>query len=144
VNFNNTTLSGGDAGNGVDYEKGPIRNGIFATSSSSRENSGAGYYGAYELSGNLKERTITIGNSIGLSFTGLHGDGLLLSSTGNEGNADVAGWPGADAIGSGLKGGAWDDTSSAKLKISDRSEAAFSTAVSYPGYGGRGVRTYEQ
>jgi hypothetical protein len=145
ANYDNMTLSGGDTGNGVDYEKGPLRNGIFAGSSSSRDSAGAGYYGVYELSGNLKERVVTIGNATGLGFSGAHGNGTLSTVSGSEGNADVSGWPGSDAVGSGLRGVAWDDQSSgAKLRISDRSEAAFSSTAAYPSYGGRGARTYEQ
>lgn len=154
AHFNDTALSGGDAVNGADYQKGPLRNGIFAGPSPSRGNSGAGYYGAFELSGNLKERVVTIGNSAGLNFLGTNGDGVLSTASGYEGDADAADWPGMDAViergitganGSGSRGGAWDDQSSgSKLRISDRSEAALSSTLALPSYGGRGARTYEQ
>ncbi len=39
--------------------------------------SGAGYYGATDLSGNVWKRSVNIGNSYGRSFTGTHGTGAL-------------------------------------------------------------------
>ena len=54
---------------------GPLRCG-FAVSSS-RSLSGSSYYGVRELSGNLWERPVTIGNADGRNFTGLHGNGAL-------------------------------------------------------------------
>ncbi len=54
-----------------------LRNGIFATATSSRSLSGAGYYGAMELTGNLCELTINCYNSQAVTFDGSHGDGNL-------------------------------------------------------------------
>ena len=61
---------------------GPLRVGIFAANSlnSGRMTAGASYYGIMELSGNLWERPVTIGNATGRGFTGLHGDGALDAS----------------------------------------------------------------
>ncbi len=70
--------------------QGPMRGGCFATGSSTREQAGASFYGILELSGNLWERTVTIGNTTGRSFTGTVGDGSL-SANGNATNND---WPG--------------------------------------------------
>jgi len=114
---------------------GPMRVGAFATSSSTRVTSGATYYGIMEMSGNVWERPVTIGNVAGRSFTGLHGDGLLHAT----GNADVTNWPGTDAEGSGFRGGGCHDDGSG-LPVSGRISAA-STGNSREGvYGGRGVR----
>lgn len=76
---------------------GPLRCGIFATGSTTREQSGATYYGIMEMSGNVSEQLIWVGNSTGRSFTGAHGDGTLDAN----GDANVTGWPGTDGLGTG-------------------------------------------
>jgi hypothetical protein len=68
---------------------GPVRNGIFATSSSNRISSGASFYGVMEMSGNLLEPTVTLGNAAGRAFTSVNGDGALSVN----GNANAANWP---------------------------------------------------
>lgn len=153
THYNNITLSGGDTPTGVDYATGPLRGGIFASSSSTREQAGAGYYGVMDLSGNLSERTITIGNLSGRNFTGTHGDGVLSLDSGYEGNATNADWPGIDATssrgvtgadGSGFRGGSWLDQSSGnRLRVSDRNDAAKISTSAFNYSGGRGVRTYD-
>jgi formylglycine-generating enzyme required for sulfatase activity len=153
AHFNNIVLTGGDSASGAEHTQGPLRNGIFASSSATRQTSGAGYYGVMELSGNVTERVVTIGNVSGRAFTGNHGDGLITTVSGYEGNADVALWPGLDAVvtrgvtgadGSGFRGGAWDDqVSGARLRISDRAEATLTTTANSNATGGRGVRTYD-
>ncbi len=151
ANVGLSTLSGGDANDGVDYQTGALRTGIFATENSTRESSGASYYGAMEISGNVKEYVVTVGNAAGLSFTGVHGDGYLTSTSGYEGNADVNAWPGLDAVaargvtganGSGLRGGSWADNVQA-LRVSDRSQAALTVHTASNDAGGRGARTYD-
>lgn len=154
AHYNNQVLTGGDSGSGADYEQGPIRCGIFATSSSSRENSGAGFYGVMELSGNVRERVVTIGNSEGRSFIGSHGDGVLSTVSGFEGYANQSDWPGMNVIpergvtgsaGSGYRGGAWDDQSSgARLRTSDRVLAAYTSSAATNNSGGRGVRSDDE
>jgi len=153
VHFNDIVLSGGDSVNGVEYAQGPLRNGIFANSSSNRMLAGSGYYGVLELSGNVNEQVVTIGNSAGRLFNGTHGDGNLTTVSGFEGNANQADWPGIDIItsrgvtgsdGSGDRGGSWDDQSSgARLMISDRKDAAKNASSASSNSGGRGVRTYD-
>lgn len=69
---------------------GAYRCGCFADASSSRQNAGAGYYGALELSGNLYERTVRVGIAASRSFTDAPGDGVLSSS----GYANESSWPG--------------------------------------------------
>ena len=152
THYNNMTLSGGDTGSGADYQLGPLRGGIFSTSSSTRESAGAGYYGVMELSGNLRERAVTVGNVTGRNFSATHGDGVLTAASGYEGNATNSDWPGIDgaaergvtgAAGSGFRGGAWDDQSSgARLRISDRADAANTSASALNNAGGRGARTH--
>ncbi len=143
----NSTFAGGDA------QAGAIRAGIFSTSATNRTTSGAGYYGVMELSGNLKERVVTIGNPSALTFDGTQeGDGVLTLTSGFEGNANTAFWPGTDASpangvtgadGSGLRGGSWSDLTNSLLRTSDRSEAALSSTSAASNFGGRGVRTYD-
>jgi len=120
---------------------GPYRCGAYANSSTSRITSGSGYYGVMDLSGNLWERCVTIGNGKGRSFTGTEGDGVL-SASGNATNSD---WPGfngqnpgevTDASGSGFRGGSWND-SQGFLSISNRAKAALNDASRLNTFGGR-------
>jgi len=151
ANYNATTFSGGDAAQGAGYNQGPLRGGIFAVAGSTRVSSGASYYGVMDLAGDLKERTVAVGNSTGLQFSGTHGNGTLTTATGYEGNASVAGWPGMDAspgygvdgaAGSGFRGGSWNDQAN-YLRTSDRTQAALTDATAQSTFGGRGVRTYD-
>ncbi len=151
ANFDNVTFSGGDSANGPEYGQGPLRTGIFAGTDSTRQLSGASYYGILDLSGNLRERVVTIGNSSGRAFQGTNGDGYLTSLTNFEGNANELDWPGLDAVpskgvtgaqGSGFKGGSWSDASTS-LRISDRTDAANASTASSNNAGGRGVRSYD-
>ena len=151
AHYNNTTLSGGDASSGAENQKGALRNGIFAKDNSTRVSAGSSYYGVMDLGGNLKERVVTIGNARGLTFTCNHGNGYLTTTAGFEGNADVANWPGMDAVvehgitgasGSGFRGGSWED-SAERLRVSDRYEAALTLSTATGSFGGRGVRTYD-
>lgn len=93
--LNNESVSNSSsiAGNAVydlNNPGGVVRNGIFATAYSTRVSSGAGYYGAMELAGNLIEYCVTSANAAGRSYTGKHGDGVL----DNSGCANVDYWPG--------------------------------------------------
>jgi len=71
---------------------GPVRCGIFAAGSANhtRVETGAGYYGIMELSGNVREMCVSMLCVAGSSFTGLHGDGVLTST----GDANTDYWPG--------------------------------------------------
>jgi formylglycine-generating enzyme required for sulfatase activity len=74
---------------------GPARCGIFAASSTNhtRVETGAGYYGIMEMSGNLSEMVVGMFHLSGLSFTGLHGDGELTT----DGLANTDYWPGINS-----------------------------------------------
>jgi len=90
-----------------------------------------------DLSGNLTERTVTVGNSDGRAFDGsYHGNGVLDSS----GDADVSTWPGTSASGAGFRGGSWSKAST-YARLSDRTDAAKITSTSANDSGGRGVRS---
>jgi len=132
---NGAACYGNNAHNGGDGGYGPLRCGIFATGSSTRIESGASYYGIMEMSGNLWERSVTVGNSAGRSFTGLHGDGSLDGS----GNADAVDWPGTNAQGAGFRGGGWDYFAGS-LHVSGRYYAASTGSSRYEYVGFRSVR----
>ncbi len=122
---------------------GPARVGIFAANASNtgRVTAGAGYYGNMELSGNLYERTVTVGNATGRGFLGTHGNGELSSN----GNADISDWPGyssgevTGAAGSGGRGGGWGSTSTL-AEVSNRAGAAFTNTNRGVDSGARLVR----
>jgi hypothetical protein len=115
--------------------QGPLRVGSFAYGVATRIAAGAGYYGAMELSGNLFERPVTVGNSTGRSFEGCyHGNGALDSS----GNANASTWPGTGAAGS-VRSGSSYAYNSAYARLSDRSFAT-TDATRNSSNGGRGVR----
>lgn len=117
---------------------GPLRNGIFAasTGNTGRITSGSTYYGILEMSGNLWERVVSLGNATGRTYTGLHGNGALDAT----GYANVSNWPADDAIGGGFRGGNWNQASS-YLCISNRIFGALTGNTREYNYGGRGVRT---
>ena len=110
---------------------GPLRVGIFAgtTGNTGRITAGATYYGIMEMSGNLYERTVTVGSVTGRSFTGTHGNGALNVT----GDADIATWS------AGIRGGSWFMYQS-DLRTSCRAGAAGVFTTRHEGYGGRGVR----
>lgn len=125
---------------------GPMRNGIFATASSNRVTSGASFYGVMEMSGNVHETCITVGNVAGRGFTSINGDGAL---SGN-GNANTSNWPcGATAssvpicsevtasAGTINRGGNFGNTSVTST-VSQRASGVASTSR-IPTHGGRGV-----
>lgn len=116
---------------------GPLRCGIFAASAglNNREETGGSYYGIMELSGNLYERIISVGNPEGRAFTGNHGDGVITPA----GAANVAGWPASDA-GIGYRGGSYPNQFEF-LQVANRNDAANTFPGSNTRIGFRGVRT---
>ncbi len=115
---------------------GPLRTGSFASTATTRVQAGATYYGIMDMSGNVWERTVTIGNGTGRNFTGDHGNGVITSA----GLADVSNWPGSNAIGIGFRGGVWS-FNDFYLLVSNRQHASSIDAVSQYYMSGRGVRT---
>jgi len=122
---------------------GPLRVGIFAANAdnSGRITAGASYYGIMELSGNLWERAVTVGNATGRDFTGLHGNGALSTN----GHANETAWPGltsgevTGATGSGFRGGIWNNVAPF-MRVSDRNIAAITRTNRFFNYGFRAVR----
>lgn len=135
---------------------GPLRNGIFATATSSRTTSGSSFYGVMEMSGNVYEACVTIGNVAGRSYhrggpgsgTGAFGNGTISAN----GNADARYWPGNIAsaatetvvsgevttgFGTIRRGGSWN-SATAVLRTSDRS-AGIVPATRTAEQGGRGI-----
>jgi len=135
---NNSTTAGNASYSTTDGDiNGPLRCGIFANDGSDRQEAGASYYGVMEMSGNLWERPVTVGNLDGRSFTGEHGDGSLNSS----GDADVSNWPApSTASGVGFRGGSWSSVTSG-LRVSDRDLAASTYTARSSTVGFRCVRS---
>lgn len=118
---------------------GPLRVGIFATNNSGRITSGATYYGIMEMTGNVYEQAVTVGNATGRLFAGTHGDGLIDAN----GNHNASSWPATD-VGTGLRGGAWTSSTGSPgfhLPVSSRTVAVTGAASRANNVGGRGVRT---
>ena len=116
---------------------GPVRVGIFSSHAlnTGRISSGAGYYGVMELSGNVMERTVTLGSTAGRTFEGNHGDGELSAmGVGNESS-----WP-VGGTGGGYRGGYWRGDSS-ELQVSDRSSATIVDFLRDSSNGFRGCRS---
>jgi formylglycine-generating enzyme required for sulfatase activity len=138
-----TTSERGKAGSNITYNnttgvQGPTRVGSFGSGGiTSRADAGTSYYGAFDLSGNLWERSVTVGNSTGRNFQGTsHGDGNLDTN----GNANQSSWPPISATGAGFRGGNWGRPAS-NARLSDRDFAAEVSGDRGSGLGGRGVRS---
>lgn len=115
---------------------GPLRVGIHAASAtiSTRERTGASYYGIMDLSGNLYERLVTCGTPGGRAFVPNHGDGTL--TIGGESN--VSNWHGP---GDGSYRGASYINRSDFLRVSDRTDGANPANINNGRIGFRGVRS---
>ena len=105
--------------------EGPVTGELFENSRhegvSQRINDGASYYGVRNLSGNVWERCVTIGHTLGRVFDAKHGDGELDA----DGFCNVANWPGKDGAGAGNRGGVWSSPAPKYLRISLRFAANF-------------------
>lgn len=137
----NENISSGNCNYSLDWNslvQGPIREGIFATGETNREQSGASYYGIMELSGNVWELPVTVGNSTGRSFVGTNGNGSIDAS----GNANVSNWPGANGYGAGFRGTGWSNLDGRGC-ISDRWHAVDYYPGRYIDWGFRCVRNVE-
>lgn len=126
----------------IPFVQGPMRQGVFATNNTDRSKAGASFYGIMELSGNVAERTVTVGTAAGSNFTGVHGNGTI----GIDGNATQINWPGAlngivvGADGIGFRGGDWF-SGGFNINVSDRTDAITVSIIRSFNFGGRGVRT---
>ncbi len=122
------------------------RGGIFATPESDRVAAGASYWGIMELSGNLGERVVTVGNIAGRRFAGTHGAWPAPFAT--IGKGDYLRTPEDWGWGFGTRGGGMRDGEATTLRMSDR-EAINATSPLLPArsrgsnqqVGFRGVRT---
>lgn len=129
---NGTCVYGVGSGSG---SFGPVRVGAFASGTSGRASSGAAFYGAMEMGGNLWERVVNT-SAAGVSFNGTNGDGTIAPN----GDANQATWPSVTtAAGSGFRGGDYINVA-ARVRTSDRNTVTVADATRYPSYGGRGVR----
>ncbi|QNR25015.1 SUMF1/EgtB/PvdO family nonheme iron enzyme [Croceimicrobium hydrocarbonivorans] len=145
LNFATGSTTGNVAYRSTTNGSFPFRVGIFAThpSSNGRVNAGASYWGIMELSGSMWERIVSMGNSTGRAFTGLHGDGVLSTA----GHANVSYWPGlasgevTTAVGAGFRGGAFNAAALSLLCVADRNYAALVNDRRGADYGFRVVRT---
>jgi hypothetical protein len=116
----------------------PLNAGIFAGQGKTREKNGATYYGVMEMSGNLHEPCVTVGNMYGRAFTFRNGNGQLSA----DGFTDENGWPLRDGKGAGFRGGCFT-INSGHMCVSLRIDAAteiYATHRHIP-WGFRGVRT---
>jgi formylglycine-generating enzyme required for sulfatase activity len=117
---------------------GPVRVGIFAASEDgngyTRQNAGASYWGIMELSGNVYERVISVGNNHGRGYDGTLGDGELNSS----GNANASTWYPA-IYDQAYRGGDFYSPIIHSI-VGDRSYGSFINTARSPSGGGRGVR----
>jgi hypothetical protein len=110
-----------------------------------RDQFGASYFRVFDLAGNVWERCITVGDSVGRAFTGTHGDGNL----GSWASATNADWPRGDkeTLGFGYRGGAFYNVdephgnANPYSPIGYRTYAAWGGAYRYKTYSGRFVRT---
>ncbi|MEL6637818.1 MAG: SUMF1/EgtB/PvdO family nonheme iron enzyme [Bacteroidota bacterium] len=87
--------------------RGPLRTGIHSQGKTplSRLNSGAGFYGSLELSGNVREPVVPVGDRNSRNYVGVEGDGRIAA----DGSANTPAWHYAqgDALVYGYRGGCW-------------------------------------
>lgn len=123
-------------------ESGPLRVGIFAAypTNNGRTTSGAAYFGAMELSGNVFEGVVSIATANGRAYSGVHGNGELPAA----GHANVAGWPSDATGGAAWRGGSFYRAAST-YQIDDHNTSSRKRCGGdvplLESLGGRGVRT---
>lgn len=154
----NASGSVGNAVYSVTVPGGPVRSGIFATAISNRVMSGASFYGIMEMSGNMTEYCISLGQQAGRSCHYIPNGNGTLSAAGNA-QLSVGGagfWPGmegnlntnatttcsgtCEVTSSGgirIRGGSIGDAANS-LSISDRG-TVFTPTARASNRGGRGV-----
>ncbi|MFH1004404.1 MAG: SUMF1/EgtB/PvdO family nonheme iron enzyme [Bacteroidota bacterium] len=129
-----------------DGGQGPVRAGIFSTSSSTRTTAGASYYGAMEMSGNIIEFTVAMHSTPASNvYTRTWGDGSIDVLTANH---NIGVWPAAGTTTTnfstanliGMRGGFWGNAV-AELRISTRHHVYEDTRWNRDSWtGGRGAR----
>ena len=116
---------------GGNWKQGPVRNGIFATGSSTQESAGATFWGAMELSGNVREMCYNIGGNSSFDGT-VTGDGTYNTTK----------WSATPSY-IGVRGGSFAGADSL-LRTSDRTEVNYFSALTVNTHdstvGFRGVR----
>ncbi|MCX7696103.1 MAG: formylglycine-generating enzyme family protein [Bacteroidales bacterium] len=121
---------------------GPVEVGVFARdNTTSREGTGAGYYGAMELSGNVWEMCIQVNvnnnnPNTSSSYMGIWGDGML----NNAGSYNVTSWPTVEWF--CYKGGSWTSHQD-RCRVSDRNDIGYGSSYynsRYNNSSGRGSR----
>ncbi|RLD68706.1 MAG: hypothetical protein DRI95_02245 [Bacteroidetes bacterium] len=120
---------------GQDMSGFPYRCGYASTASTSREQAGASYYGILDLTGNIVEKCISIGNPEGRSFIGSHGDGTVDV----DGNATNTDWPLLNSGVSGRGGHAYH--TEPYIGVSSRGRGLDNRVFRFFAWGWRGVRT---
>jgi len=143
----NTASSAGGLANCQGTIAAPLRSGFAAKPGTTRYSSGAGYYGAMELTGNVHEYVVGI-QADGRTYSGNVGDGEITGATAAaSGLANVTGWPSSTSC-KMVRGGSFSDgslTNNLKLRVACRNPAASGYVTSDPStrynvVGGRGVR----
>ncbi len=125
--------------------QGPLRNGFAGNETTTRLTSGAGYYGQFELSGNVHEIVVAAGLEASKGFIATPGDGLL----NEQGEANEANWPDPKtADGMIYRGGAWNSANFGPgnycdMAVSDRYYVHLSPSLRRDTSGGRGGRNAE-
>uniref|UniRef100_UPI00203BBA71 glycine-rich protein n=1 Tax=Odoribacter lunatus TaxID=2941335 RepID=UPI00203BBA71 len=129
------------------FLNGPVRCGLFATSSTSQIQAGATCWGVMEMSGNLAELCYiasTAAKNFDYSIPYSHGDGELTAD--GSADTDVDYWPTA-AGAFGTRGGGYNNPDSL-LRASNRTKAQGTTLSSITSrsafHGFRGVRSVEK
>jgi hypothetical protein len=102
-----------------------------------------------DLSGNVLELSVPVGNTTSRAFAGMHGDGVLTTTASYEGNATNTDWPGINATpargvtgaaGAGIRGGSYSSVGSREY-LSSRIYATCEEDARYYTFGIRGART---
>jgi formylglycine-generating enzyme required for sulfatase activity len=127
-------------GVGATNNRGPLRCGFAATSTSNRPVAGSTFYGVMEMSGNVVEQCLG-GYSYNYSaFTNANGDGSISAT----GIADTPNWPlngGGNGGGGTSKGGNWYDAAGTCI-TSNRDWMTWNGNQNKDNrVGGRGIRT---
>ncbi|MEM1125782.1 MAG: SUMF1/EgtB/PvdO family nonheme iron enzyme [Bacteroidota bacterium] len=127
---------------GGDGSRGPLRVGIHGVAGAGdRIRSGATYYGAMDLGGNLREQVVTVGHPQGRAFRGTHGDGRL-TEAGEATNVDWS--AAAETHYFAFRGGSWRNAAN-HARTADRFFALRTGGrVRTSTLGFRGVRTAPQ